>query len=204
MSGLVPAPSPAPHPLIGIRSARSRGRNAAQRRAGSAEDERRELSGEDHRAKRAPERARAANDLVKRPHEQCSVAYAVDRGRVRGRKFEPPQHQRDHPDAQRRVRQLPQGQPPVRGAEPPGGGAQASGDGVGRRGGGHVEKVPSVEGAKPACDCDPRLTAVEATSNTRPKRHRRSRVRASSRAPPRTTQPGKRPARVVDRFARPA
>lgn len=49
----------------------------------SAEDERRDLNGEDHRAKRASERARAANDLVKRPNEKCSLAYAVNRGCVR-------------------------------------------------------------------------------------------------------------------------
>jgi hypothetical protein len=119
---------------------------AAVRPYWSAEYERRELSCEDHRTKRAPERAGAANDLVERPHEKCPVAYAVDRGPMGGRQFEPPQRQREHPDEQRRVRQLPQGQTPVRGAEPPGGGAQASGERVDRRRG-HFANVPSVRAA---------------------------------------------------------
>ncbi len=123
--------------------------DAAEWRAGSAEDEGRDLNGEDHRAKRASERTRAAKNLVKRPNEKCSVAYALDGGRVRCRQFQPPQRQRDQPYAQRRIRQLPQGQTPLRGAEPPGRGAQTIGDGLDRCGGCHVRKVPGLYAGNP-------------------------------------------------------
>ena len=132
-----PAPTPTSPPVRCPRRrtrCRSRSRRASRRRRWpsratirSGRDERRDLSGEDHRTEDPPERARAANDLVERPHEQRSMAYAGDRGRVCLRQVEPPEHERDQPDAQRGVRRLPQGLPTVRRAEPPGGGARRAG-----------------------------------------------------------------------------